>query len=404
MFRILIYMLVLVGQPVVAQPTSFGAAVDQIFERAVRARIPGAAVGVLDGGKVLYKKGYGWADVAAKRPMTTDALFDLASCSKQFTATAILILAQRGKLSLTDDARKYLPELKEHNPKRPIRIADMLHMVSGLPSYEDLLDNWEGKTNIDALKALSPRALNFPTGSKYRYSNTEYCLLATVVSRASGQTFGNFLSKEIFQPCGMKDSFVLEQPVSNPKRVTGYRKAGKGWKLDRDDYPGIVGDGSIFSSVDDLILFDQAMRAGKLLNPEMYKMAVTSGKLDNGKATDYGFGWNVESEDHGHALAWHSGAWNGTATCFGRFIDSGVSIIVLINCTDAQASDFADKVADIVFPQYSVGERVVVKWRGDYYPAKILRTKYGSYLVHYDTYSSKWDGWVTAHRVKPLGR
>ncbi len=341
----------LAGNCAFAQPADISKQVDKIFTPLVTSKqIPGVAVAVISGGKVLYKKGYGVTDLSEKSPMTTDAVFDLASVSKQFTATSVLMLAQQGKLSLQDDIAKYLPELKDDDAPKPIRIIDMLHMVSGLASYQNAIDTYQGKTNKDALKAVAELPLSFPTGSKYEYSNTDYSLLAILVSRVAKKPFGTFVKENIFTPCGMESSFVLEKPVECAERVTGYKKEGAKWVEDCDDTPGFVGDGSAFSTIDDLIKYDLALRSGKLLNAESMKVLTTSGKLNNGSLTAYGCGWNV-TDDHGHKLTWHDGSWNGTSTYFARFQDKPTSIIVLVNAVEQSADDMGDKVADILFPQ-----------------------------------------------------
>lgn len=312
---------------------------------------PGAAVAVVKEGKLLHTAARGLSDVEKKIAITPDSVFDLASCSKQFTAMAIMILVERGKLAFSDDARKVLKELPEYDPKRPIRILDLLHMTAGLDDYLKLVKNFATDTNEDALKAVAARPLRFPTGTKYEYSNTAYNFLALIVQRVSGESYGEFLSSEIFKPLQMKSTVVLERPNQHiPDRVVGYARKKREWKVDLDDTPNLVGDGGVFSTVADLARWDRALREGKLVSEKTLQAAFTSGTLDSGRRTGYGFGWSMGG-DKSERIVWHNGSWAGTSTFITRNLKSGVTVIVLSNLRDAYVDEVATQIAELFEPK-----------------------------------------------------
>lgn len=303
---------------------------------------PGAIVVVARDGVVVGQCAMGYADVERKIPIDSGTVFDLASCSKQFTAVGIMILADRGKLAIEDDARKFLPELSVRQP--PIRICDLLHMTSGLPDYEKLLDHLEDKTNLDVLHAVAARPLLFQAGSKFNYCDTNYVLLATIVERVSGRKFAQFLQSEIFDPAGMKQSVVLEAPgQSIPHRAEGYSRNKEGKiKPSRED-TRTYGDGQVMTTALDLLKWDAALRGNTLVKPRTLALAFTSGTLSDGKPCGYGFGWYV-SQKNGRTVE-HGGSWFGTSTHILRQLDSGVTIIVLSNLQQFPAEKVCSAVA-----------------------------------------------------------
>lgn len=302
---------------------------------------PGAIVVVARQGVVLGQYAMGFADVAKKSLIDGDTVFDLASCSKQFTAMGVMILADRGKLAFDDDARKFLPELAVRQP--PIRIGDLLHMTSGLPDYEKLLDHLEDKTNLDVLRAVAARPLLFTTGSKFNYCDTNYVMLATIIQRVSGRSFAQFLKSEIFDPAGMRESVVLEAPGQTiMHRAQGYArdKAGK-INLSRED-TRTYGDGQVMTTALDLVKWDVALSQNKLCKPRTLALAFTSGTLSDGKACGYGFGWYVNAKD-GYTVE-HGGSWSGTSTHILRNVETGIVVIVLSNLQQFPAGKVCNDV------------------------------------------------------------
>jgi CubicO group peptidase (beta-lactamase class C family) len=323
--------------------------VDAAIRRAAGVGGAGIAAAVVSGTEVLYAKGSGFANIASRTPITTRTCFDLASCSKQFTAMAVMILAERGKLGLDDDVRRFLPELRPRAKGRAVAVSDLLHHTSGLKDYLELLSPEEMKEgkNEGVLARLAREKRAFGPGKQHAYSNTNYALLALVVERASGRPFASFLRDEVFRPLGMESTVVLEREgQAIPDRATGYARRGRSWAVDVLDLP-VVGDGNVFSSVDDLVRWDRGLREGKLIGRAMLERAFTPGALDDGTEHGYGFGWVISRDDDGRRCASHDGGWNGTSTSIARYLDDGLTVIVLWNAGGEDAEALCDAIARI---------------------------------------------------------
>jgi CubicO group peptidase (beta-lactamase class C family) len=310
--------------------------VDALVERAFPADGPGGVVLVRRKGEVLYRRARGLADLASRRPLDVETVFDLASLSKPFTALATLILEERGKLSLEDDVRIHLPEL----PVRasPVRLRHLLGMTSGHADYMPLFEDLTKATNEEAARRIAAAGLIFPTGTKYAYSNSDYALLGLVVARASGRSFGGFLEEAVFAPLGMTRTAVLSPGAEIRGRATGYAREGRGWKIDRLDTPGVAGDGNVFSCAEDLARWERGFES--LVKPSSLARAFTSGTLASGEKTAYGFGWVVSGD-----TVWHDGAWAGTRTFLSRNRSTGLSVIVLSNLSGADVNGLALRLA-----------------------------------------------------------
>ncbi len=308
--------------------------IDEIVTKTVKDDTPGVAVLVIKNGEVVHKKGYGLANLEHKVAITSETVFDLASVSKQFTAMAVMILADRGELAFADDIRKVLPEMPETDKERPIRIEDLLHHVSGIHDYLDFMESFKGDPNTvkneGVLKILVDKKLDFPTGTKWAYSNSNYCLLGLILERVTKKTFREVMKKEIFEPLGMKSAWVFDDATQVIKnRAYGYERRKKEWRYAHSDWI-MTGDGTVMLSLEDFVLWDKALRDGKLVKAETLKLAWAPGKLDSGKEHTYGFGWNVTTKD-GKLTVEHSGGWAGTSTYIVRYVDEGVTAVALSN-------------------------------------------------------------------------
>ncbi len=308
---------------------------------------PGAAVLVIHRGEVLLEKGYGQSDLEDQRPITSATNFDLASVSKQFTAMAVMILADRGKLAFEDDARKFLPELPVFDEKRPIRIADLLQHTSGLPDY---LGFWQKRTtdfaefdNEDVLELMRDVELEFPTGTRFEYSNSNYALLPVLVGRVAEKPFSRFVQQEIFEPLGMRRTVIVDDiQVVVPERAKGYRKDGDAWARAVMDGP-TCGDGNVFSNLQDFRRWEAALAASELVAISTYDRAFSPGKLDAGAEFSYGFGWFVDPDV---GFVGHGGGWAGTRTFIGRWLADELTVVVLSNREDTVSDEVARRVAD----------------------------------------------------------
>lgn len=280
-------------------------------------------------GEITYKEAFGIADIETEEELKTTSIFNLASVSKQFTAMCVMILQERGALNYDDSITEYLTELPYEN----ITIRHLLHHTSGLTDYEENENNETSTfiTNDDLLawySAHKPKLL-FKVGERYEYSNTGYAFLASIVERTSGEYFEIFLQQNIFEPLGMRHSFGLRRPNKPPKKIA------QGFRENEDEeyedasynyFDGIIGDGNIFCSAEDLAIYDFALTECTLVSQETMEEALTSGTLNNGESIDYGFGWEIDE-----AYVSHDGAWEAYNTYFGRDLSEGYAIIVLDN-------------------------------------------------------------------------
>lgn len=299
---------------------------------------------VAEAGKVIYQKGFGYANMDTKDPLEPKSNFNLASISKQFTAMCIMMLKEQGKLNYDDNFRKYIPELRYEG----ITIRHLLWHTSGMPDYVALMDeHWDPDkyyVNDDVLKMMVkhlPEKL-FKPGERYEYSNTGYVLLASIVERVSGVSFKEFVQQNIFDRVGMTSSAI---PIGDKdykemaNRVYGYDIAENGGHVDNDyDHYNAYGDGGIYSNLIDLFKWNEALYTEKLVKQETLKEAYEPYVLNNGFVGDYGFGWNVREIDS-NKIVDHSGGWVGFRTHIFRDITNKHCIIILTNRGNREATE-----------------------------------------------------------------
>jgi CubicO group peptidase (beta-lactamase class C family) len=332
---------------------------------------PGMVAILIRDGRVAWQTAFGLADLEAHRAIKPDTQFELASVTKQFTAMAIMILSEQGKLKFDDTLAKYCPEFPAY--ARTIRIRDLLHHVSGLPDYEELMvgkidDNFfrssKGPpaahefTSAEVLKTLSRQPkLKFAPGSRFEYSNSGYEVLGQIVERASGKRYAEFLKETIFDPVGMRDTLVLdERKHSGPRLALAYKKRNGHWEditYSPENYE--YGDGGVESTGNDLFKWDQALYTEKLVHRATRDLAFTPGRTSNGKVIEthffaypsaYGFGWFVSSENGGAVLE-HGGDWSGYRTHIIRAPSRQVTAIVLTNSSNNDVAQIAHSMIDI---------------------------------------------------------
>ena len=303
---------------------------------------------VAEKGKVIYKKSFGMADFTTNRPLNDSTMFELCSVSKQFTAAAILILENQGKLSLRDSLRMYFPEFPYSN----ITVEHLLTHTSGLPDHEKLMinpDNWDQTKisfNDDVINFLANTkpSVNFEPGEKYEYSNTAYVLLASIVERVSGMTFKDFMAKNIFEPLGMKHSRVYNTIRSGEKinnYALGYVWSNRHNRFVLPDslsvyhfayvFDGNMGDGYVSSTTTDLLKWDRALYNKTLLGEEGTKKMLSPHTLmDTVSNLSYGYGVRIGNDNFGQFIT-HSGGWPGYRTFLARYVKEDITIIVLSN-------------------------------------------------------------------------
>lgn len=308
--------------------------------------VPGASLLVIQDGKPVVRRGFGMADLEHGVHATPETDYRLASITKQFTAAAILLLKQDGKLSLADSVRKWLPELPPSD--QAITLDDMLRHASGLIDYEDLIPSGtKGQvSDTDVLKMLSKESrLYFPPGTSYRYSNSGYVLLGLIVERASGESLPQFLKTRIFDPLHMTHTLMYEHGLGPevPNRAYGYSMIGGKWvQTDQDTTSATRGDGGIYSNIDDLAKWDAALYDNRLLSAESRKLAFSPHNRVFGEADVdwYGYGWRIHDDE-----IWHSGESIGFRNVILRWPKQHLTVILLSNRDDPQPHDTARQIA-----------------------------------------------------------
>lgn len=338
-------------------------AVDKIFSDLTQPGSPGCALAVYRNGSIVYSKGYGLASTELDVPITPQTVFDIGSMSKQFTAASILLLEEQGKLSLTDDVRKYIPELPDYGHK--ITILNLLNHTSGIRDYLALfvlagvhIDSVT--TDQDALALIArQKHLNFTPGSRYLYSNSGFFLLSLIVKRVSGVTLEQFALKNIFQPLGMSQTtYRDDHTLLLPHRALAYDPAGPNkYKLDVS-YFEQTGDGAVHTSVDDLVKWDENFYTGKVGGQRLIREIQERGKLNDGKTIDYAKGLMIESY-RGLPTVQHGGAWGGYRGQLLRFPQQHFSVASLCNLSNANPERRADKVADVYLGSLMTPEKAV---------------------------------------------
>ena len=327
--------------------TPLASAVDSILARYAEPGAPGASVLVVRDGRVALAKSYGLSDLESRTAATPSTDYRLASLTKQFTATAIMLLAADGKLRIDDTASRFLPELPPY--ARRVTIRQLLTHTSGLPAYEDFVPDSQTTQVHDAdVPALIARAdsLYFPSGSAYRYSNTGYALLALIVERASGEPFARFLHDRIFAPLGMSGTVAYEAGISTvQRRAFGYSlRDGRWTRTDQSSTSAVLGDGGIYTSIEDLVRWDRALDAHALVTETMQREAWTSATLADGRGAGYGFGWFVDDSASGVRLR-HHGETMGFTNAILKIPSRRLTIVLLTNRTGGDPWDLAARIA-----------------------------------------------------------
>lgn len=328
--------------------------VDGVFARWDRRDSPGCALGVYKDGNIIYKHGYGMANLNDDVPITPVTVFHVASMSKQFTAASIVLLAQQGKLSLDDDVRKYLPELPDFGEK--ITIRHLVHHTSGLRDQWELLGlaGWRYSldliTNDDVMSVMTrQKELNFKPGERHVYCNTGYTLMGLIVKRVSGMSLREFTTKNIFEPLGMKSTHFRDDHAEIVKHnALGYYQEGKDkpFELSVTNFD-TVGATSLHTTVEDLQLWDENFYHPKIGGEAFLKQMLEPGKLNNGEVLDYAFGL-VEGKYKGLPTVDHAGGDAGYRSDMTRFPDQHFSAAVLCNSADTNPPALVRQVADVV--------------------------------------------------------
>ncbi len=363
MLRTIGFLFLLVASPAFAQQrlTSIEsirqALVDAIFLSVDRRGSPGCALSIMRSGEIVYKQGYGEANLEYDIPIEPSSIFHVASVSKQFTALAVALLAAEGKLSWDDDIRSYVPEVPDYGV--PITLRHLAHHTSGLRDQWELLimAGWRWEADVvlqdDVLDIVSrQKKLNFLPGDEYLYSNTGYTLLAVVVERVTGMKLREFAKRRIFEPLRMHDTHFHDDHQMIVKN-RAYAYAPDSVRRLRTSIPdfAIVGTSSLFTTVEDLARWDRNFYTGQVGGPEVLRAMQTRGTLNGGAEIDYALGLE-HGTYRGLRTIGHSGADAGYRSYFVRFPDHDFSVAVLCNYPSSAPSRKAQEVADIYLADF----------------------------------------------------
>ena len=324
--------------------------VDSLFAAYTGSDVPGASVVVIRDGKVIVRRAYGMADLERRVSAVPETDYRLASVSKQFTAMAVMLLAKDGKLRYDQPVRDFLPELPAAT--RAVTVRHVLNHTSGLWDYEDLVP--ESRTtqldDRDVLSLLGSKdSLYFTAGSEYRYSNSGYVLLGMIVSRVSGMTLPQFLRARIFEPLGMQASVAhVEGSDTVARRAFGYSPSGGTFvQTDQSVTSATLGDGGIYTNMDDMTRWDQALERNTLVDSATMRLATTPPQLPAGAATEYGFGWFIDRY-RGERRWRHTGETSGFRNAILRFPERRLTIVILTNRSSGEPQAIAERIADRV--------------------------------------------------------
>jgi CubicO group peptidase (beta-lactamase class C family) len=344
---------------ILAAPALASADAIDDFVEAQRAKhkVPGVSVAVCRDGQVVKAAGYGLANVELEVPAKAETVYQSGSVGKQFTAMAVMMLVEEGKLGLADTLPKHFPGAP--SPWKNITVRHLLTHTSGIK-------DWEGGSDLDYRKDYTEEQLvkiamklrpDFAPGTQWSYSNTGYVLLGVLVRKASGLFYGDFLKQRVFAPLGMDATRIISEADIVKDRAAGYDFKDGQLKNQEWVSPSLntTADGSLYLTAKDLVKWDAALGARKFLKPESYEAMWSPVRLQDGTTYPYGFAWGFD-EQRGERVIEHGGSWQGFRTAIVRYPDRKLSVIVLANLSAAEPERMATRIAGIVEPALSLPE------------------------------------------------
>lgn len=323
---------------------------DFVNQELARQRVPGAAVGIMQHGHLVRAAGYGYANIEHRVPVHADTIFQSGSIGKQFTAVAVMLLVEDGKIKLDESIRTYLT--KAPKTWQPITVRHMLTHTSGIAG-DPGMDLRKDYTDDELLDVMFKAKLDFKPGERWSYSNTAYALLGLMIHKVTGdQTYGDVLAKRVFAPLHMNTAGVINDRAIVLNRSAGYEvddKAPVNQQWVNQEWVAPTGnstaDGSLYLTVLDFAKWDAGLQAGKLLKPESWAEVYKPVKLNSGKTFPYGFGWSLDKTPGKRGAYQHGGAWQGFRTFYIRYLDDGISVVVLTNASSGDPETIARGVA-----------------------------------------------------------
>src|SRR5882672_8228402 len=326
-------------------------AVDQFVKDEMdKQHIPGLALLVSRNGQPIRQQGYGLSNVELQVPVKPETIFQSGSVGKQFTATAVMMLVEEGKVGLEDPLTKYFPDAPVTWKK--VTVRELLSHTAGFTDYPKSFNFRKDYTEAQLIKIVENIPLVYPPGTSWSYSNLGYLTLGILIHKVTGEFYGDFLQQRIFKPLGMTTTRIINEADIIPNRSAGYRLAKGELKNQEWVAPMIntTADGSLYFSVVDLAKWDAALYTEKLLKRSTLEQMWTVAKLKNGQPNSgkYGFAWFIGNKN-GHHVVEHEGQWQGFETQISRYVDDRLTVVVLTNLGSAQPDKIADRVAELYF-------------------------------------------------------
>src|ERR1700756_676863 len=336
-----ICLLILAGA-VQAQSPAADDVSDYVNAEMQRQHIPGLSLLVVRGGKIVRAEGFGLSNVELQVPVQPETVFQSGSVGKQFTATAVMMLVEQGKVGLDDKLTKYFPNAPSQ--WNEVTVRELLSHTAGFGDYPKDFNFRKDWTEDELLKMGEGIPLAYAPGTKWTYSNLGYLTLGILIHRVTGEFYGDFLQQRIFQPLGMSSTRIISEADIVPNRAAGYRLV-KGELKNQEWVAPMVNttaDGSLYFSILDLAKWDAALYTEKLLKRSSLDQMWMPAKLKNGQPNKdgYGFGWFIE-ERHGHHVIGHGGAWQGFNTYIARYVDDKLTVVVLANLYGSKTGEIA---------------------------------------------------------------
>ena len=334
-----------------AAQDAVSAKVDEYIRSEMQAQqIPGVALAVIKDGKMVIARGYGFANVEHQVPVKPETIFQSGSTGKQFTATAVMMLVEEGKLNLDDKITKYFPDGPE--AWRNITVRHMLTHTSGMTDYPEDFDLRRDYTEDELYQRIKTIPLAFQPGEKWSYSNLAYVMLGILIHKISGKFYGDFLQERIFKPLDMSTARIINEADIVPNRAAGYRVVDGQIKNQSWVSPTLntTADGALYLTIYDMAKWDAALYTEKLLKKSSLEQMWTPVKLNDGTTHPYGFGWAL-GEVRGHRVIEHGGSWQGFKAYIARYVDDKMTVILFANQSRANQMKLAHGVAAIFNPE-----------------------------------------------------
>ena len=332
--------------------------IESKIDRLVRAemrkeKIPGVSLAIIRNGRVDILKSYGLANVEHKVPVKPETVFQSGSIGKQFTAAAVMILVEEGKLSLDDKIIKFFPDVPATWSN--ITVRHLLTQTSGMGDYPPEVDLRREYTEDEYFEYFKKAPLSFAPGEKWDYSNSGYATLGFLIRKVTGKFYGEFLREEIFRPLGMTTARVIAAADIVPHRAAGYRRVLGALKNQEWVSPSTnsTADGSLYLTILDLAKWDAALYTDRPLKQSSLAQIWTPVKLNDGERKGYGFGWHTETL-HNRRVVFHGGAWQGFKSFILRFPDDKLTIMFFANSWETRDFKFARQLASIFYPEFAL--------------------------------------------------